>query len=86
MTASRASLRWWTGGAVVAVVCTGALVTATRGDAPPPARVVLRSGGAWVVSRVGLLTLIDGRSAEVVARVDLGAQPRRPPRLRDGAR
>jgi hypothetical protein len=74
MTASRAgSLRLWTGRAVVAVLCTGALVASARGDAAPPARVDLRSGGAWVESRVGLMTLIDGRSAEVVARVDVGA-------------
>ena len=72
MTASRAGLRSWTGRAAAVVVCTGALVAATRGEAPPPARVELRSGGAWVVSRVGLMTLIDGRSAEVVARVDVG--------------
>lgn len=43
------------------------------GDAPPPARVALQGGSAWVASStVGHLTLIDGSSAEVAARVPLG--------------
>jgi hypothetical protein len=46
---------------------------ALAGDGSPPARFDLQSGGAWVASsRVGLLTLIDGETAEVVARVDVG--------------
>ena len=63
------------------VVCSvlGGLVA--RGDASPPAELDLRGGGAWVASStVGQLTLIDGGTAEVAARVqvaegttDLGA-------------
>ena len=46
-----------------------------RGQGEPPTRLDLRAGGAWVASpSVGLLTLIDGASAEVVARVRVGDQ------------
>lgn len=43
-------------------------------DRPVPPRYVdLRPGGAWVASSpVGLMTLIDGATAEVAARVDVG--------------
>ncbi|HKE74142.1 MAG TPA: hypothetical protein VKB57_11040, partial [Acidimicrobiales bacterium] len=45
-----------------------------RSDPTPPSRVDLRDGAAWVASsRVGMMTLIDGETAEVVARVDVGA-------------
>src|SRR5262245_53188906 len=55
------------------VLCVGVASVAVAGDGTPPARVDLRSGGAWVGSSVGLMTLIDGDSGEVVARVDVGA-------------
>jgi hypothetical protein len=42
-------------------------------EGTPPARVDLRSGSAWVGSSLGLMTLIDGDSGEVEARVDIGA-------------
>jgi hypothetical protein len=35
-------------------------------------QVEMEAGGAWVASNVGLMTLIDGETAEVVARVDVG--------------
>ena len=57
--------------ASLALGLAGLAVVAT-GDGTPPARVDLRAGGAWVGSSVGLLTLIDGDSGEVVARVDVG--------------
>ena len=53
-------------------VCLAAVGVVATGDGTPPARVDLRAGGAWVGSSVGLLTLIDGDSGEVVARVDVG--------------
>jgi streptogramin lyase len=62
---------------VAAVVTTVAaslavVAVAAAGEGSPAARVDLRSGGAWVGSSVGLMTLIDGDSGEVVARVDVG--------------
>ncbi len=46
---------------------------ALAGDGSPPTSFDLQAGGAWVASsRVGQLTLIDGETAEVVARVDVG--------------
>src|SRR5262245_57077799 len=67
------------GAGLVGCAMLGALVA--RGDAAPPAELDLRGGGAWVASpTVGQLTLIDGGTAEVAARVqvaeaaaDLGA-------------
>src|SRR5262245_3542047 len=67
------------GAGLVGCAMLGALVA--RGDAAPPAELDLRGGGAWVASStVGQLTLIDGGTAEVAARVqvaegsaDLGA-------------
>ena len=53
---------------MVAIVA-GAAGFVTRWHADPPARLHLQGGGAWVASStVGQLTLIDGGSAEVVAR------------------
>ena len=43
-----------------------------RAGGSPPARIDLRAGGARGASTVGLMTLIDGSSAQVVARVDVG--------------
>jgi len=54
------------------LVALGGIGLLTRAGGSPPARVDLRSGGAWVASTVGLMTLIDGSSAQVVARVDVG--------------
>jgi len=67
------------GAGLVACAMVGALVA--QGDAAKPAELDLRGGGAWVASStVGQLTLIDGGTAEVAARVqvaegsaDLGA-------------
>ena len=67
------------GAGLVGCAMVGALVA--QGDAAPPAELDLRGGGAWVASStVGQLTLIDGGTAEVAARVqvaegstDLGA-------------
>ena len=51
-------------------------VAAARGHGEPPARFELQSGGAWVASSsVGLVTLIDGASAQVAARVDVADPP-----------
>jgi PKD domain len=63
------------------VVCSLLGVAVAQGEADPPAELDLRGGGAWVASStVGQLTLIDGGTAEVAARVqvaegatDLGA-------------
>src|SRR5262245_12185174 len=52
--------------------CVVVASVAVAGAGSPPARVDLQSGGAWVSSSVGLMTLIDGDSGEVVARVDVG--------------
>jgi hypothetical protein len=57
---------------LVPFVALGSLGFLARAEGAPPVRVDLRSGGAWVASTVGLMTLIDGSSAQVVARVDLG--------------
>ena len=60
------------------VVSSVAMVAATvglvaRGEGAQPTQLDLRTGGAWVASSsVGLLTLIDGTSAEVSARVKVG--------------
>jgi outer membrane biosynthesis protein TonB len=54
--------------------CLAVVALAAAGEGSPAARVDLRSGGAWVGSTVGLMTLIDGDSGEVVARVDVGDQ------------
>jgi hypothetical protein len=61
-------------GAVVLapLVALGGFGLLARAGGSPPARVDLRAGGAWVASTVGLMTLIDGSSAQVVARVDVG--------------
>jgi hypothetical protein len=58
-------------GATVAGACAVAgVVAAGGGSAVPPAELDLRGGGAWVASSaVGQLTLIDGGTAEVAARV-----------------
>ncbi len=63
------------------VVCSVLGIAVAQGEADPPAELDLRGGGAWVASStVGQLTLIDGGTAEVAARVkvaetatDLGA-------------
>ncbi|HKE76812.1 MAG TPA: PKD domain-containing protein, partial [Acidimicrobiales bacterium] len=63
--ARRAGLR--VGAALVACASVGAVVA--RAEATPPARLRLHGGAAWVASStVGQLTLIDGSTAEVVAR------------------
>lgn len=54
------------------LVALGGFGLLARAGGSPPARVDLRAGGAWVASTVGLMTLIDGSSAQVVARVDVG--------------
>ena len=55
------------------LVALGGLGLLSRAGGSPPVRVDLRAGGAWVASStVGLMTLIDGSSAQVVARVDVG--------------
>ena len=67
------------GAGLVGFAMVGTLVA--QGDAAKPAELDLRGGGAWVASStVGQLTLIDGGTAEVAARVqvtegstDLGA-------------
>jgi PKD repeat protein len=47
-------------------------VAVAQGQADPPAQLDLRGGGAWVASStVGQLTLIDGGTAEVAARVQV---------------
>jgi hypothetical protein len=57
---------------VAPVLALGSLGLLAQAGGTPPVRVDLRSGGAWVASTVGLMTLIDGSSAQVVARVDVG--------------
>ncbi len=52
--------------------CVLAVGVVSRGQGPAPVQVDMESGGAWVASNVGLMTLIDGETAEVVARVDVG--------------
>jgi hypothetical protein len=66
-------MRWLArAGALLAGVVVVAAMA--RGEPAPPRRVDLRTGGAWVASsRVGMMTLIDGETAEVVARVEVGA-------------
>ena len=59
--------------ATALLACVGVASVAAAGEGTPPARVDLRSGGAWLGSSVGLMTLIDGDSGQVVARVDVGA-------------
>src|SRR5262245_63802410 len=79
MTASRgrrrasSSARRLAAAATAVLVGVGVASVARAGEGSPPARVDLRSGGAWVGSSVGLMTLIDGDSGEVEARVDVGA-------------
>jgi len=52
------------------------VVVAGAGHGEPPARFELQGGGAWVASsRVGLVTLIDGASAQVSARVKVADGP-----------
>ena len=61
------------GAALVVTVAAAALAAMARSTPPPPTAVDLLAGGAWVASsRVGLMTLIDGESAQVGARVDVG--------------
>ena len=51
-------------------------VAVAQGQADPPAELDLRGGGAWVASStVGQLTLIDGGTAEVAARVQVAETP-----------
>ncbi len=51
-------------------------VAVAQGQADPPAELDLRGGGAWVASStVGQLTLIDGGTAEVAARVKVAEIP-----------
>jgi streptogramin lyase len=57
-------------------VAAAALAAMARSTPTPPRAVDLLAGGAWVASsRVGLMTLIDGQSAQVAARVDVGGTP-----------
>ena len=70
---ARSSARRLGAAATALVVCVGVASVARAGEGSPPSRVDLRSGSAWVGSSVGLMTLIDGDSGEVVARVDIGA-------------
>jgi PKD repeat protein len=61
-----------TGAALTTCAVLGAVVVQARTDSP--ARFDLQGGGAWVASTtVGQMTLIDGGSAEVVARVAVGS-------------
>jgi hypothetical protein len=58
------------GATVVGACAVAGVVAAGGGSAVPPAELDLRGGGAWVASSaVGQLTLIDGGTAEVAARV-----------------
>ena len=60
----------WPGAAAVALCAVTAVVAAGGEGVDPPATLDLRGGGAWVASSaVGQLTLIDGGTAEVAARV-----------------
>jgi hypothetical protein len=52
--------------------CVLAVGVVSRGQGPAPVQVDMEAGGAWVASNVGLMTLIDGETAQVVARVDVG--------------
>jgi hypothetical protein len=62
-------------GAVGLALCAGVVAVVGAGDGDPPARFDLRSGAAWVASsRVGLMTLIDGSSGQVAARVRVTEQ------------
>jgi hypothetical protein len=70
---ARSSARRLAAAATAVVVCVGVASVARAGEGSPPARVDLRTGSAWVGSSVGLMTLIDGDSGEVEARVDIGA-------------
>lgn len=70
---ARSSARRLAAAATAAVVCVAVASVARAGEGSPPARVDLRSGNAWVGSSVGLMTLIDGDSGEVEARVDIAA-------------
>jgi hypothetical protein len=59
--------------AVVGLGATG-LVMVASAEGTPPVEVMLQDGAAWLASPgAGQLTLIDGRSAEVAARVAVGA-------------
>jgi PKD repeat protein len=50
-----------------------AVAAVAQADAEPPLQLDLQGGAAWVASTtVGQMTLIDGGSAEVVARVAVG--------------
>jgi len=53
-----------------------AVALGAAGQGEPPARFEMQGGGAWVASsRVGLVTLIDGASAQVSARVKVANGP-----------
>ena len=65
--------RFLTVAAVVGLGATG-LVMVASAEGTPPVEVLLQDGAAWLASPgAGQLTLIDGRSAEVAARVAVGA-------------
>src|SRR5262249_52927114 len=71
-TAATGRRRWLVRAAALVLVIGGAGAMARSGG-PRTLRVDLRPGGAWVASpTVGLMTLIDGESAQVVARVAVG--------------
>lgn len=70
---TRSSARRLAAAGIALVASVGVASVARAGEGTPPARVDLRSGSAWVGSSVGLMTLIDGDSGEVEARVDIGA-------------
>src|SRR5262245_55636781 len=71
--------RWGSGGVALRlgaalVVCSVAGGLVASAHAEPPSSLHLHGGGAWVASStVGQLTLIDGSTAEVVARVKVAA-------------
>ncbi len=57
---------------IAAAACVVSVAAVAQGKGQRPIEVDLDAGVAWVASNVGLMTLIDGESAEVVARVDIG--------------
>jgi hypothetical protein len=69
----RVATRRWIARVVAAAACVVAAGAVAQGQGSRPVEVDLDEGAGWVASNVGLLTLIDGESAEVVARVDIGS-------------
>jgi hypothetical protein len=64
---------WALGGALALAAATVGL--AAGGAGPAPVDIDVRYGAAWLPSpTVGLLTLIGGETAEVMARVKVGVR------------